>query len=717
MNFHKNSLAVAIASVAFGALPAPVWAESDVEEVVVTADFRQTDVQSIPEAASVLGSAQIEARSAEHLESLLALAPNVNFSSGASRGRFFQIRGIGERSQFVDPVNPSVGLRIDGIDMTGLGGAASLFDVQQVEVLRGPQGTRFGANALAGMINIESNGPTDVTEGYVSGKLADYDTRALGAAVSGELSSNTQGRIAVQKSVSDGYIDNIHLNRDDTNNTDETVARARLNLDLDNANTLALTLLHIDVDNGYDAFSLDNTRETYSNKPGADKQETTAAALRWDSEISSALNLQLLASGSQSETDYGYDEDWAFGEYTWMDDSVTYTPDPCDTTQGPCLADFDGYSSTDQYLRDLDRAELDIRLLSGEDGVLFGHTSWVAGVYLMQRDEDLERIYTWQEKNFTSGLSTRSNAFYGELTTAVSGQMRVIAGIRNELWRTAYDDNNGIDQHHSERLWGGKLTLEYLLNDQHLAYGSAARGYKAGGVNTDPDISEANRTFDTEFNNAFEAGLKSSLMNDQLDTRLAVFYIKRKDQQVKSSYAIQNNDNSITFQDYLANAAEGQNYGFELESDWQLTEQLNWQLSYGYLVTEFLDYEYQTDDGKFSKSGRAQAHAPRYSLATSLNYSLGQGFSVGLQSEAKDEFYFSDSHDEKSKSYVLWHARVSYDAQRWQAALFGRNLTDVDQEVRGFGGFGNDPRDGYVENRYVQFGEPRLIGVEGKFFF
>ena len=97
----------------------------------VTADFRNTDVQQLPEAVTVVDSEQIEARSAEHLEQILSFAPNVNFSSGSSRGRYYQIRGIGERSQFIDPVNPSVGLLIDGIDMTGLGAAATLFDVQQ----------------------------------------------------------------------------------------------------------------------------------------------------------------------------------------------------------------------------------------------------------------------------------------------------------------------------------------------------------------------------------------------------------------------------------------------------------------------------------------------------------------------------------------------------------------------------------------------------------
>ncbi|MCD8530267.1 MAG: TonB-dependent receptor plug domain-containing protein [Saccharospirillaceae bacterium] len=187
----------------------------------VQADFRKADVQQIPEAVTLVGSEQIEARSAQHLEQILSFAPNVNFASGASRGRYYQIRGIGERSQFVDPVNPSVGLVIDGIDMTGLGAAATLFDVQQVEILRGPQGTRFGANALAGMINIRSNDPTQNREGYISAEAGNYSSYGLGAALSGSLSDHLQGRIAVQGFESDGYIDNEFLNRDDTNNQDE----------------------------------------------------------------------------------------------------------------------------------------------------------------------------------------------------------------------------------------------------------------------------------------------------------------------------------------------------------------------------------------------------------------------------------------------------------------------------------------------------------------
>ncbi len=135
------------------------------EEIVVTARLLPKPVDTVPASVSVLPAALIRDRQANHFEELLNAAPNVNYSSGASRGRFVQIRGIGERSQFVDPVDPSVGLYIDGIDFSGLGNAGTLFDVEQVEVLRGPQGTAFGASAMAGLVNIRSAAPARPDDG------------------------------------------------------------------------------------------------------------------------------------------------------------------------------------------------------------------------------------------------------------------------------------------------------------------------------------------------------------------------------------------------------------------------------------------------------------------------------------------------------------------------------------------------------------------------
>ena len=133
----------------------------DLPAMVVSADFRPAIALETPISLTTIDSYTIDSRGAQHIEDVLNLAPNVNLSAGASRGQFFQIRGIGERSQFSSPLNPSVGLIIDGIDFSRTGGAATLFDIEQVEVLRGPQGTRFGTNALAGVINLQSKQPTE----------------------------------------------------------------------------------------------------------------------------------------------------------------------------------------------------------------------------------------------------------------------------------------------------------------------------------------------------------------------------------------------------------------------------------------------------------------------------------------------------------------------------------------------------------------------------
>jgi outer membrane receptor protein involved in Fe transport len=148
------------------------------------------------------------------VEDVLNLAPNVNISSGASRGQYFQIRGIGERSQFAAPLNPSVGLVIDGIDFSRTGGAATLFDIERVEVLRGPQGTLYGTNGLAGTINLRSKQASKELDMHFESTLATYNTRAVGVAVGGPLVEDSLlGRIAVHTHQSDGYMDNDFLGR------------------------------------------------------------------------------------------------------------------------------------------------------------------------------------------------------------------------------------------------------------------------------------------------------------------------------------------------------------------------------------------------------------------------------------------------------------------------------------------------------------------------
>ena len=506
MNFYtafsklfKSCSVVLSCLIAFGYSANGFSDNNSIDEIIVTADFRDSNLLNAAASISVIGSETVDRRQARHLDQLLNLAPNVNFSSGASRGRFIQIRGIGERSQFIEPLNPSVGILVDGIDFTGIAGAATTMDIQQVEILRGPQGTLYGANALAGLINLRSNQPTERTQGNVELSLGDYNTETLSAAMGGPLSENLGARVAVQQHSSDGYIRNDFLKRDDTDNIDELTLRSIFNWQASDELSLNLTLFHVNADNGYDAFSLDNTRQTLSDNPGHDRQEATAFALESQWQASNSAELVTLVSFADNNLEYGYDEDWAFPDIC--------TGEPCEGWE---------YNSEDNYIRDRKNSTVDIRLVSSEGGKILNNSSdWIVGLYWRDQDEQLLRQQTGKA-NFSSNFDTTNSAIYGQLDTQISDVLTLTSGLRFERRSADYIDSKAVVHNVDESLWGGRIALNYQLSDQTMVYGLISRGYKAGGVNSEPDLSAENREFDTEIMWNFEAGVKGRSWLTQL---------------------------------------------------------------------------------------------------------------------------------------------------------------------------------------------------------
>lgn len=680
---------------------APALAATEtLPEVVVTADYRKAKAQEIPSSLTVIGEQIIEQRNAQHLEEILNLAPNVNYSSGASRSRFYQIRGIGERSQFVEPLNPSVGVTIDDMDFSGLGTAGTLMDVEQVEILRGPQGTRFGANAMAGMINMKTADPTKEFEGRVESSLAEYNTYTLGAVVSGPLTDTLLYRFAAQQNRSDGYMENDYLNRDDLNDRDELTLRGKLRWLASDNLTIDTSLLYVDVDNGYDGFSLDNTRHTLSDEPGHDRQESFAAGIKATYSGAQQFETQLLLSSSNTNMEYGFDEDWAY-------------PAIC----AGLACDGWEYNSTDNYIRNRQVHTAELRLISTEDGKLFNNsTDWVVGTYVRHQDEDLKREYTYADQDYRSDYETVNISLFAQLDTQLSERLTLGTGLRFEQHDADFRDNDGVDFDRGEDLWGGRVSLEYLLNTDTMIYGLVSRGYKTGGVNSNPSLPDSLRDYDTENMLNYEIGSKFSLLDNALQAQVALFYQQRNDVQVKQSTLVPNAGTSCPceFVDYHANAAKGNNYGLEAEFVWQIASQ--WQLdgSLGLLETELKDFVNADGD---DLDGREQAHAPAYQFSLGGQYFFTERLSARLEVEGKDSFYFSDSHPNKSDAYELWNASLTYNADQWRVSLWGRNLTNEDYQVRGFGGFGNDPRNFYEENAYYQYGEPRIVGVRGSYSF
>ncbi len=159
---------------------ASALADEVLEEIIVTADFRERTARELPLSISVLDRETISAAAVQHFEELVFSVPNMNLSGDGHRARYFQIRGVGELEQYEGAPNPSIGFLIDDIDFSGIGTIATLFDVQQIEVLRGPQGTRYGANALGGLIYVQSAEPTSEWDGVAQVSAGNEDAFSAG---------------------------------------------------------------------------------------------------------------------------------------------------------------------------------------------------------------------------------------------------------------------------------------------------------------------------------------------------------------------------------------------------------------------------------------------------------------------------------------------------------------------------------------------------------
>ncbi len=676
---------------------APIYAnadDTDLEKIIVTGDFQKESIQTLSASASLFSEDEVNLRGATYLDEMLASAANVNFASGASRGRYIQIRGVGLRSQFVDPINPSVGLVIDGINYSGLGGSSLLFDIDQVEIYRGPQGTRFGADGMAGMIQMQSANATSDPSLKLHIGAGTYNSHEAGVAASTGLTDDTSARVSYFRRKSDGYVNNLYLN-DETQNQDEQVARFKLNSQLTAHLNSELNLHYIDINNGYDAFTLDNSRNSLADQPGEDNQQSYAVGLNNTYTGFDAFDVSLNLSAIDIELFYSFDEDWVCND--------TSKPQLCAAGLHP-----EGYSSTDIYSRDRDDQALDLQF-NGKTG------NWVAGIYYQNRDVDLERQYTWLANPFASTYETNNMAAYGQLATAIGPKTALITGLRVEQYQGDYTDSNGFIEETDDIILGGKVALEYQVIDRTMIYTSITRGYKAGGINSealakakdeglslDADFFKQHTSFDPEYLWSGEFGVKGSSLDDKFTLRLAAFYMHRDNIQLKSW---QVSDQQFT--GYVANASSGSNYGLEIEGSYQLTPNLFITGSAGYLDTKINDFV--TKSG-LNQDGREQAQAPKYQYAFSARYNVTDELYAMLGVEGKDDYYFSDSHNAQAPNTNLVNVSLGYEADMWAVRAWARNVFDETVPTRGFE-FGNNPLDGYATQTYTQLGEPRVAGV------
>jgi iron complex outermembrane receptor protein len=690
----------------FGVLAGGVALAADpppLEEIVVTAGFRDVDSMTSPGSVSVVDATEINDLAAQHLETVLGMAPNVTYSAGASRARFVQIRGVGDLEQFVDPKHfPSVGITIDDVNMGGTANAAMLFDTRQVEVLRGPQGTAFGASALGGMVNIRGRRASDTFQAYVDAGAGSYGSWNVGGVVSGPLSKTLKGRVAMHVNRGDGYMHNAYLHRNDTNGYDESFVRGSLDIDPKASSHYALTALYFDGNNGYDAFSLDNTRVTLSDQPGRDRQKSVALSGRAEWDVAEHAELQAIAAWSDTHRTYAFDEDWTYVGI-------------CDGTLCDPVLDF--FSNTDTYHRARDEGSLDLRLLGdwAAPGKLAGQ--YVVGVYAQHRNEDLHRLYYG---DFFSDYRTDRRAVYGQVTADLTQALSLTAGLRYERFGDSYSDNLDFASSNDDDLHSGELTLSYQASEHTLLYATVSRGAKAGGVNTEAssslpfmqpvfqDFMRNRLQFSKETLLNKEIGIKGDFLSGRVGFRAALFDMDRRNAQLESWMWDAVNYLWVGFLDNV----DGSNRGLESELDFRVSGRLGLFAALGLLrtnVDRITTFDLDANDFVV-RENIDQAKAPEWQYRVGADMALSSSIDLHVELRGSADSRFGYYHDQRLDGFHLLDASLGFRASGVDWRVWGRNLTNEDYAVHGLY-FGNDPRKGWVNETYYQYGEPRVVGV------
>ena len=682
------------------------------KEIIVRAGLSDESLQKVASSVTIITGDHIRETGADHFQSLTEQIPNLNWAGGTSRPRYFQIRGIGERSHYFGegPPNFSVGFVLDDMDLSGLGMVGLLYDIDQIEIFKGPQSSVYGPNAMAGLISLKSTDPTDHFEMRTSTSFGSDNHYGGSSVMNVQFMKNMKLRLGGVNNYSDGFRENVTQSVTHTNKREESFSRMKLSYDPNNQLSILATLIYTKLENGYDAWAPDNNTDfkTYSNDKGEDSQRTYGYSLRANFEASENLSITSITSFTETDLVHAYDGDWADSTY-WHDNH-----------------DFDpavegwAYEFYDKNERNRANLSQEIRLSMGSI-ILGGYFK-----HLIEQDEAKGYLFGGVATDAISHYDFQATAGYAQYGLDLTSSLKLKANVRFENNSIIYDGSSQGFNDYWEKIFlppihfnidhsmlGYRAALHYLKDEYTSFYGSVSQGYKSGGVNQQPYLSDISRPYEPEFIQNFEIGLKHA--TDKYRTQLSVFYGQRKDQQVSvSSQQVEGDPNSFLY--YTGNAGSGTIQGFEWENMLNVSSNLSMDASLGYLKTWVDKFIYFASEGMETSGGdREAAMSPVITGSLRLNYSNDSGIFGSVRTSYKSGYFYSDSHNEKAEPYTLTNLALGKSFGKTTAKIWIRNAFDERFTTRGFY-FGLIPPN-YPDQLWKSYGDPRQIGVSMDYKF
>ncbi|MBD2858194.1 TonB-dependent receptor [Spongiibacter sp. KMU-158] len=723
------AIAIAVAGVVTSGHTLAQDAKPVLEEVLVTAQKREQNLQETPISISAFDAQALKDQGIADIEDVSNYVPNVQIaeSPGGSTGATIGIRG----SVTVNPAitwEPTVGIYMDGVFIAkNVGGIFDVAELERIEILRGPQGTLYGKNTVGGAVNLVTRKPGDEFAGTVKIGGGNFGyTEGFVSIDSGVLAEQLRVNVAVSKKDRDGFYNNTSVDpqaADKFKELDSTAARLAAAYQLSEALEIYYT---------YDWANKDNTPSFPQYEPAGSKTERrkngAVNGVKYDKSENNGHALHI----SYDMGDMMLKSITALREMSF-DDSNDYDG-----------SDFTGFHAE----RHVEHEQLsqEFQLVGS-----IGSVDIVGGLFYFNEKADIDNPYfaygPANPPTAPTATNNRINNFYGSESTSIAifgqadwhitEQLTLSAGLR---WTEeekdqyiehvlAYSDDalTGINLASdvtllpyttSNETWSNttpSLIISYQLQEDVSVYAKAAQGWKSGGFNGEADTAAIAQTpYDEETVTSYELGMKARSFNQRLQSNIALFQNDIEDLQLSEFVG-------ASGYSQIQNAGQATIQGLEIEILAALAEGLNLNVNYGYLDAEYDEF---ISYGMDIKDSAKFPYTPEQKASVGLEYvrNLSAGeFSARVDWSYTDDFDVYHDKDAAAlttvEAFEVVNARISLSEialgkgnTRLEMALWGKNLTDEEYRLNGI----PFTQAGYAVNYY---GDPRTYGVEASLSF
>ncbi|AXH14530.1 TonB-dependent receptor [Malaciobacter mytili LMG 24559] len=611
------------------------------DDITVTAQKKEERVIDVPISLSVFDEISIEDKSISSLEDIGKYTPNLILYNTGQEGLIVpSIRGI---SGNVLSYSTPVGLYVDGIPTTSaFGFDDALGDIERIEVLRGPQGTLYGKNSEAGVINIITKQPNNEISGKIFSTIGNNKRKDVGFNISGPIVKDKfYVGVTYKHQQKDGFIKNSLTNEyinDKKSDYGKLILRTTPTDNLD----LSLIISKNKEDNGAHNWvsSKDNKKEVSSNLKGY---------------------------STPIDTTYALNINYNLDEYSKIK-SITTKKEYKDKA----IVDADMTPLTLRHIyknNELNTISQELRYET-----LFDKVELISGIYLDKKNDDLHtRIVTpFNPTGFANPqeMNSKSVGIFTNIIYPLNEDWILKAGVRYDKEKKQLEvKNTNIDLESSYSNISPKIGIQYNINQNQMSYFTIAKGYRSGGFNPYAPVNK--QAYGEEKLISYELGYKGIFFDNRLKFNTNIYYMDIKDMQVEEA--------PVAGTIYMVNAATATSKGFEMEVEGMITNELTLFASVGINKTTFDNFS----DLAGNYSGNYNLLAPKYNFNIGTQYRANNGLYARVDFNGYGKTYFDKANTNYQKAYSLVNMKMGYETNNFDIYFYVNNLLDKNYDAIG----------------------------------